>query len=402
MRVLFNVPPAIGHMTASIAVAQELQRAGHTVAFLCAENRELAELALRYAGLDAACLDGMHTSRPRHAAALKSSQGAGLVEMLRDDATREQYYHHAFVDGMVPQVPVVLDALTRFAPDVFCNEGISLAGAIAAELTRRPWVSIQGTWDVMAPPEYPGPDRQDFRMLAEARAEVIRSFGVSIEFEGACSLSPLTNLVFSVEQLTPMHPGVPRATTLIGPVRRTANEQDIEFPWDRLDPTRPLVYVSPGSLLEFDDDAAADIVRIVADAGADLVYVRGKGRAIEVTEHAIFVPFAPQLMLLQRASVFVTHGGAGSVMEGLLAGVPLVVLPVAFDQPLNAWFVERAGLGRVVDPWSWSAAAFAGALHALLRADGSQRVRARAFRTDVQIDGAVRAAELVASQDRAA
>ena len=47
----------------------------------------------------------------------------------------------------------------------------------------------------------------------------------------------------------------------------------------------------------------------------------------------IVVPFAPQLELLQRARLTVTHGGLNTVMESLCWGVPLVAVPIANDQP---------------------------------------------------------------------
>jgi len=42
---------------------------------------------------------------------------------------------------------------------------------------------------------------------------------------------------------------------------------------------------------------------------------------------------APQLDLLKRASVCITHAGLNTVLESLAQGVPQVAIPVAFDQP---------------------------------------------------------------------
>lgn len=47
-----------------------------------------------------------------------------------------------------------------------------------------------------------------------------------------------------------------------------------------------------------------------------------------------------------RVSVFLTHGGYSSLIEGRSARVPFVVLPVIpGDQPFNADFVENQGFG---------------------------------------------------------
>ena len=50
-------------------------------------------------------------------------------------------------------------------------------------------------------------------------------------------------------------------------------------------------------------------------------------------KNAVIVKRAPQLELLKRASVCVTHAGLNTVLESLAQGVPQVAIPVTFDQP---------------------------------------------------------------------
>ena len=52
-----------------------------------------------------------------------------------------------------------------------------------------------------------------------------------------------------------------------------------------------------------------------------------------VPSNAIIVNQAPQLELLKRASVCITHAGLNTVLESLAQGVPQVAIPVTFDQP---------------------------------------------------------------------
>ena len=49
--------------------------------------------------------------------------------------------------------------------------------------------------------------------------------------------------------------------------------------------------------------------------------------------NAIVAPSLPQVELLARASICITHAGINTVLEALSAGVPLVAIPVGFDQP---------------------------------------------------------------------
>jgi UDP:flavonoid glycosyltransferase YjiC (YdhE family) len=62
----------------------------------------------------------------------------------------------------------------------------------------------------------------------------------------------------------------------------------------------------------------------------------------------IVVRFAPQLELLARARLAITHCGANTVLESLLNGVPVVGVPIANDQPAEAARVKQAGAGEIL------------------------------------------------------
>ena len=49
--------------------------------------------------------------------------------------------------------------------------------------------------------------------------------------------------------------------------------------------------------------------------------------------NAIIVQQAPQLELLKKASVCITHAGLNTVLESLAQGVPQLAIPVSYDQP---------------------------------------------------------------------
>ena len=60
--------------------------------------------------------------------------------------------------------------------------------------------------------------------------------------------------------------------------------------------------------------------------------------------------WAPLARVLPRAAALVHHGGIGTSAEGLAAGVPQLVTPLAFDQPDNAVRLRRLGVGAWVEP----------------------------------------------------
>jgi len=56
----------------------------------------------------------------------------------------------------------------------------------------------------------------------------------------------------------------------------------------------------------------------------------------------------PQLELLEKVDLFITHGGMNSVNEGLNCGVPLVIVPQQIEQAFNGRQVARQGAGVIL------------------------------------------------------
>lgn len=69
------------------------------------------------------------------------------------------------------------------------------------------------------------------------------------------------------------------------------------------------------------------------------------GKDVPLPDNATLVSFAPQLQVLQRAAVMITHGGLASIKECIWSGVPMVVFPFAVEQPGNAARVQYHQLG---------------------------------------------------------
>ena len=79
-------------------------------------------------------------------------------------------------------------------------------------------------------------------------------------------------------------------------------------------------------------------------------------------------PYAPLTTLLPSCAALVHHGGIGTCAQGFGAGIPQLVMPMAFDQPDNALRVARLGCGGVVPPRHFSGPTVASAMEPLLTA----------------------------------
>lgn len=102
------------------------------------------------------------------------------------------------------------------------------------------------------------------------------------------------------------------------------------------------------------------------------------------------------VMLSNHAHVFVTHAGFNSLQESLIAGVPMVALPQAADQPANAERIDVSCWGRgFIKPMeSATPAALAAALREVAAEDSIQRAAVAAAGADLR-GGELRAADVV-------
>lgn len=162
---------------------------------------------------------------------------------------------------------------------------------------------------------------------------------------------------------------LPRHAFLGSVVRKETADPDT-MAWLARPDRRPLVVVSLGTFLS----ARADVLARIT-AALRRVDVR-VAMAIGETDHAalgeipgdwLVRPSLPQVTLLERASVLVTHGGNNSVTEALTFGVPMLVMPLSTDQFDGAASVERSLAGIALDPNSASRPLIAGGVRGLLR-----------------------------------
>lgn len=132
-------------------------------------------------------------------------------------------------------------------------------------------------------------------------------------------------------------------------------KDDREFPWDQVNPAKRLLYCSLGSQSFMGGkDMVSGFLQAVAAALAahpEWQLILSTGGLIRPEDFltrpadAILSPWVPQLQVLERAAVMITHGGLGTLKECVFRGVPVVVFPISRDQPDNAKRVVHHRLG---------------------------------------------------------
>ncbi|MBW4644987.1 MAG: glycosyltransferase [Goleter apudmare HA4340-LM2] len=144
---------------------------------------------------------------------------------------------------------------------------------------------------------------------------------------------------------------LPQCFHFTGPYHSPIGREVSAFPFDKLN-GKPLIYASLGTI----QNRLLPVFKTIAEAcnglEAQLVISLGGSANPEVLQglpgNPIVVGYAPQLELLQKAYLTITHGGMNTTLECLTNGIPMVAIPIANDQPGIAARIAWSGCGEVV------------------------------------------------------
>ncbi len=221
-------------------------------------------------------------------------------------------------------------------------------------------------------------------------------------FEG--QFSPLLNLALFDPQLAQPQPDWPPHTHVCGSPIFDGAAPDVQMRDDVarfLDAGEPPIVFALGSSAvwiagDFWNHAAAAAQQL----GRRALLVTGPVLLQDLPEGVRAFSYLPYSQVFPRSAVVVHQAGIGTLAQGLRAGRPQLIVPVAFDQPDNARRAEALGLARTLPFRKANAQRLAAELDALLADPGYAEAASALAETLAQTDGAARAAEeLIACAD---
>ncbi|WP_122818978.1 glycosyltransferase [Nocardioides pantholopis] len=333
MRVLLASTAGSGHFGPLVPVAHACRSAGHEVAVAAPESFA-AQVA--GAGLE-------HLAFADAPSVVLAPVLARLPSLSTEEANRTVLADvFGRLDAQVA-LPGVTAIIQEWGPDLVVREPIefgSLAAALAAGVPHAVVaVNVSALMDRVS------------AVVAQPLAELDEIAGIAL---GSCSAALRTATTFT---------SVPRilddARPLIigygGPLHRyraPAGTGDRELPPPWGDPADPLVYVSFGSVASTLPHVAGvyqAVLGALADEPLRVLLTTGDGldpHALSAPGNACVRRWWPQAAVLPEASAVVGHGGFGTTLAALAAGVPQVLLPLfAMDQFVNAEQVAAVGAG---------------------------------------------------------
>jgi len=353
-------PAFYSHFQAFQVLALELIERGHRVTFFhqADARRWLSDPRIGFYTLGAISHPPGSLAKPLRRAAAPHGP-LGLLRVIRDlSATTAMF---------CAELPA---ALAHEAVDAMLCDQMEAGGGLVAEALGLPFISVACALPVNREPGLPlpvmpfayGTDARSVHLyqtstrvydwlmkpLRKVLHEASGRLGVAQRGSFHEYLSPFAQISQTVDGFDLPREHRPAHFHTVGPLR--APRVTTQWEWS-IDPDRPFIFASLGTLQGSRMGMFKQIAMACQRLEAQLfiAHCGGLDSAQEQTLKQMgatwVTAFAPQQEVLQRADAVITHGGLNTVLDAIAAQTPMLVMPIAFDQPGVAARVSYRQLG---------------------------------------------------------
>jgi zeaxanthin glucosyltransferase len=367
MKIGFLSLPLMGHLNPMTALARKLQSRKYEVVFFGVPD---IEPVIRAANLDFVpfCEDEYRRgSISRLWSPIASLRGLEVVRYTTRELT-----------------PGLLKAGLEHLPGKIAENGVD--ALVLDSMFRRielvpmhlrlPYVQI---WNVLhidfsgstPPPFYSwphetGPEAQERNLaglvmmseMSKASMPIAQAYaeqnGLTIDWSSpASTFSKLAVITQTPKEFDFPIPRLPPQFHYAGPFHDDGGREPVPFPWEKLN-GNPLIYASMGTLVNGLKDVYRTILRAVVQF-PQMQIVLSVGTNVDLRDlgpipsNTIVVPVAPQIQLLKRAALCITHAGLNTALEALALGLPIVAIPIGYEQPGIAARIAYHRVGEFIE-----------------------------------------------------
>lgn len=353
-------PPYYSHFQALQALCVELIERGHRVTFFHQSDAAhwLSDPRIGFRSVGA----GSHPP-------------GSLEQTLRQAARPDTPWG---LRRIIKQMAGTTAMLCNELPGAFADNGIEAvlcdqmepAGGLVGESLGLPFISVACALPVNREPGLPLPvmpfayasdersqhmyrgSSQVYDWLMKPLGKVISNAALRLNIPPRTALheclSPLAQISQTLAGFDFPRSQLPTHFHAVGPLRSPATPQQGEWPIDK---KRPFFFASLGTLQGDRLGLFERIAKACRRIDAQLLIAHcGKLNAAQeqqlIKHGATWVTdFAPQQWALEQADAVITHGGLNTVMDAIAARTPMLVMPIAFDQPGVAARVAYRGVG---------------------------------------------------------
>ena len=365
MRVAFLTPPVPGHGYPMTTLARRLRSRGHDVVSISIPD---AEPFVRGAGLPFVpyCQKDFPVGSLRE----KSDQ---LSRLEGQEAL--EFTHRIIAEMLQAEFNHLPRALRETGVDALVLDGVHVELGLVPMSLSMPYVHVSNSlhydfsghaplfafdWPHETTAESFARNKaaaRGFLQLLEPNKSIARTYAeqVGLDFDANDPLAGISKFAWITQ--TPKEFDFPSSHLPpqfhhTGPFHDGFGRKNPDFPWDRLT-GQPLIYASLGTIQNGLESVFSAIAQAVGSRpGMQLVLsigpVLGPQQIQSLPANAIVVNHAPQIELLKRSALCITHAGLNTVLESLSQGVPLVAIPITNDQPGVAARISYTKTGAFV------------------------------------------------------
>ncbi len=341
MKFIFQTMPAYGHLNPMLGVAEELVQRGQQVLIYNTKEfkekienvgAEFREVPLKDPSLDISNLRILHNALSIADFSLRATKL--LIDPLINEIEKEK-------------------------PDCLIHDSLSLWGKIAGLKTQVPTVSLVPSMaintqlivsqtpllldDYVQAFSHP---HTFFNIINQFRKSYTKKGLIPPFFFDMFSNVEKLNIVFTSRQFQPLEDSFNDSYKFVGPIVYDRNEKQPERLSNK---GKPLIYVALGTVYNDNIEVYRSIISALKHVGNESFVSIGKyidpSELGNIPSNVHIAKYFPQLEMLNKASVFISHCGMNSVNESLYFGVPLLMLPIIQEQKINARRVEELGAG---------------------------------------------------------
>ena len=405
-------PAAVGHLNPMTTLGYELQQRGHQVTVINIEDaRDRAEAAgLEFQAIAQTEYPQGHTKEIFNK--LGSLKGIRAMKFT--------------VDAIVNGARVFL----TYAPEVIKNRKIdallidqaACEGGTIAEHLKIPFVSVCSAImlneEISVPPcitdwnydvSWPGiiRNRIGYAALRFGRKPLLNTIN---RYRRQWNLRPLLHIDEAYSQLAQIcqqprefefpRQELPTVFHFTGSFNTSQSRKLIPFPYEKLT-DQPLIYASLGTVQNRSLWIFKRIIEACRELDVQLVIALGSGLSPEslassiAGNNAIVVDYAPQLELLQKAELTITHAGMNTALESLSHGVPMIAIPIINDQPGVAARITWTGTGEKISPSMVSVEKLQSTIQQVLTNDSYKQNAIKLQQAIQQAGGQKKAADII-------
>ncbi len=333
--IFFNLPE-VGHMNPTLPVVAELVRRGHQVVY--------------YSG------EAMRSVIEQTGASFHSYGAAFPDETI--PAYDNQFMHLLYFMQMRQRVlELLIPQVRALQPDAILYDQTCGWGSNLAQILDIPAICSMPIFAMTPMMLLSDPAQMRNRLVSGSTIRQIRTLAHHIattyhvpvpSFFGMASNPGQCNIVYTSQAFQPEALTFDATYAFVGPSLAPRFDAPA-LQWDDIEAGKPLLYISLGTLFNDRPGILRQCLQAFADGPYQVIMAIGQTLAPQdlgtVPANIIVRPFVPQLEVLDRAAVFLSHGGMNSASEALYHGVPLVVMPQSADQPWVAKRVAQLGAG---------------------------------------------------------